>query len=392
MEPAKPLFSEFPEATKEAWLEKVAKELKGKPFSDLEWHLGEQITLPPFFHQNEVEPVVLPVRSNQADNQWEIGEYVDVEDPKQGNHQALQALQGGVEAILFRLKKALTKGDLELLLNGIELSYISTHFGFYFSGKKPWMFFEDLLSYLNSAKVDGSKLRGSIDFDPILDWVDPPFDQLRKVLDQSASLLPGFKILQVNARRFHHGPQNAVKELALTVAKGNEYLRKAQESGLAVETVNRHLQFSVAVSTSYYVEIAKLRALRLLWANTISAYGIPVEDMPTIEAHLAFESQDENPYTNMIRASTQALSAVIGGIDQLYLAPSDTPKEKSGTPFSRRIARNVQHLLKMESHLTKVIDPAAGSYYLEQLTRSMAERAWEQFQEMERKGGFMTLV
>ena len=392
MEHPEPLFTEFSETSKEAWLGKVEKELKGKPFADLEWHLGKKITLPPFFHHDEVEPIVLPARKDQKDNDWEIGEYIDVEEPKQGNQWALEALGGGVEALLYRFKRAVAAKDIEILLNGIEMSYISAHFGFYFSGKEPWAFFDGLAAYLDQKGENNNHLNGSLDFDPILDWVDPPFEQLQQLLDRAGSVLPRFKVFQVNARRFHHGPQFAVKELALTIAKGNAYLQKLQELGTAPEKTNRHLQFSVALSTSYFVEIAKLRALRLLWANVIQAYGIAVENMPPVEAHLAFESQDEDPNTNMIRASTQALAAVIGGVDQLYLAPSDAFKNKSGTSFSRRIARNVQHLLKMESHLAKVKDPAAGSYYLEQLTRLLAEKAWEEFQEIERKGGFMLLV
>ncbi|MBK9488574.1 MAG: hypothetical protein IPO07_07135 [Haliscomenobacter sp.] len=128
------------------------------------------------------------------------------------------------------------------------------------------------------------------------------------------------------------------------------------------------------------MEIAKLRALRLLWQNVLKAYGVQTSALE-IAAHFAPASQDEHPNTNLIRAATQAMSAVIGGANQLYVLPSNASLHESPTPFTRRIARNVQHLLRLESHLDKVIDPAAGSYYIEKLTEELAHKAWAIFQQ-----------
>src|SRR5690606_19484509 len=128
------------------------------------------------------------------------------------------------------------------------------------------------------------------------------------------------------------------------------------------------------------------RALKILWANVLEAYGVKVQ-MPFIEVHFAPESQDNNINTNMIRAATQALSAVIGGADRLYVLPANAALGEASMSFTRRIARNVQHLLQMESHVDKVFDAGAGSYYIEKLTNILAEKAWAKFQEIEAGGG-----
>lgn len=385
------LFAEFPELTKAQWLAKVEKDLKGKPLADLNWQLGENIQLEPFFHKGEVEPVSIPDLRSRESNQWEIGEYIDVKDAKRANQVVLEGLAGGVEAPLFRLLKTTSVEELEQLLSGIEPTFVSLHFSQRYADKKPWDLFYILLKILQEKKVDLNLFKGSLDFDPVLDWTDIPFDKLGQVIRDCADKLPHFKVLQINARPFHHGVKNTSRELAYTIAKGSEYLAKMIDLDLVADKVNQHMQFSMAISTSYFVEIAKLRALRVLWRQVELAYGTNQTRPMQIEAHLAWESLSDNPYDNMIRASTQAMSAVIGGADRLFVWPSNAGAKESSNAFSRRIARNVQHLLKMESYMDRVLDPAAGSYYVERLTQCLVKEAWGQFQEMEKKGGFLNL-
>ena len=140
-----------------------------------------------------------------------------------------------------------------------------------------------------------------------------------------------------------------------------------------------NIQFSIAIGKSYFVEIAKIRALKILWANVLKAYGWEATS-PSIEAHLSPSCQSDNPYQNMIAATTQAMSAVLGGVDRLTILPANAATEKADD-FTRRIARNVQHLLKMEAYFDRVIDPAAGSYYIEQLTEQLAKQAWKVIQQ-----------
>ncbi len=377
------LFSEFSPTAKAEWLAKVEKDLKGKPLQELRWQLEENIILDPFYHPEDMESTPAPL---QAPNDWEVGEYIDVEDIKTANAALIEGLQGGAEAPLFRLDRPLGASQLEELLEGAGLSFISTNFGEYYADKEPWALFRHFTALLEKQGADKRSVRGSIDFDPLLDWAHPPVDKLAELIRFCRENMPHFRPFQVNAHRFHSGPDDSSLELAYTIAKGSEYLARLTEHGLSAQTINAHMQFSIAISKSYFVEIAKLRALRILWANIMKAYG--AAQPPFLAVHFAKESQDEDPNTNMIRASTQAMAAVIGGADKLYVLPANHARQEPSTSFSRRIARNVQHLLKMESHLHRVMDPGAGSYYIEKLTEKLAEQAWEQFREMEKRGEF----
>ncbi|MCB9082424.1 MAG: hypothetical protein H6555_12015 [Lewinellaceae bacterium] len=383
------IFPEFPPISKVEWLARLEKDLKGKPWEDLLWHLEDDITIAPAYFPED-RPVDRSALGRTAQgSHWEIAESYEVEgDIAQANAQALEGLQGGVEAPLFLLKRHISEQQLEQLLNGINLDAISLNIAEFYAEKEPLKLLESFCRIANKRSSQPQALQGSIDFDPLLDWNEPPLDDLVRALHLVEAELPRFKILQINGRYYHAGPQEAARELGYTIAQGSEYLARLLEHGISPEHANRYLQFSVAVSSSYFVAIAKLRALRILWNNVLRGYGITNPAPTEIVVHLAKETQDENPNTNMIRATTQAMSAIIGGADRLYVLPANAALKEPSTSFSRRIARNVQHLLRFESHLHAVTDPAAGSYYIEQLTDALATKAWALFQELEEKGEF----
>lgn len=387
MNKTKDLFAEFPPISKAEWIAKLEKELKGRSFEDLQWQLDEEIRLDPFYHPEDQtgSPASIFQKSN---NDWEIGEYVFVNDFKQANQQALAALQDGVNALFFQIKHEPTLEELKTLLNGIQLDYVSTHFAPYYPGKNPVKIFRLLEELLAGQPELARRVKGSIDFDPLLDWTDPPLDDLAKYIMLAKESLPHFSVLQLDAKTYHGGPEDTSRELALAIAKGSEYLAQMQDRGVPAVEVNRRLQFSMAVSTSYFVEIAKLRAIRSLWANVLAAYGVEEAEPITVVAHLAPETQVKDPNTNRIKAATQAMSAIIGGADRFYVLPADIDHKEPISPASFRLARNLQHILKMESFFDQVVDPAAGSYYIEKLTDALAESAWKQFQEIEAAGGF----
>ncbi|PHN05031.1 methylmalonyl-CoA mutase family protein [Flavilitoribacter nigricans] len=387
MNKTKDLFTEFPETSKADWIAKLEKELKGKSFADLQWQLDEDIKLDPFYHPEDMPQPPEPIFPGGG-NDWEIGEYVFVNDFKAANQQALRALQDGVNALFFQIKHEPTIEELKILLDGIELGYVSTHFAPYYPGKNPVKIFRLLEELLADRPELARSVRGSIDFDPLLDWTDPPLDDLAKYIMLAKDSLPNFSVLQIDAKTYHGGPEDTSRELALAIAKGSEYLAQMQERGVPPLEVNRRLQFSMAVSTSYFVEIAKLRAIRSLWNNVLAAYGVEDAEPITIVAHLAPETQVKDPNTNRIKAATQAMSAIIGGVDRFYVLPADIDHKEPTGPASYRLARNLQHILKMESFFDQVSDPAAGSYYIEKLTDALAESAWKQFQEIEAAGGF----
>jgi len=383
------LFEAFPEISKAQWIEQISKDLKGKSYADLFWQLESDLVLEPFYHPDDGEPLHMPITGGKHFNDWEVGESIEVTDAAKANATAIEALMGGVNAPLFALNKPLDAAELHRLLLRIEPEYVSLHFGEYHSEKDPAGLFELLLQWVKSLGKNPASVKASLDFDPFFDWSEPPIGLLAALIRRCDAEWPSFKPLQVNTGRFYAGAEATSDELALSIAKGSDYLALLGAEGLAPELVNRHLQFAVDIGSSYFVQIAKIRALRLLWANVLAGYG--VSDAPTVPivAH-AKESQDENVHTNMIRAATQAMSAILGGADRLYVLPAGASLEDEATPFHRRIARNVQHLLQLESYLGYVVDPAAGSYYLEQLTTQLAEKAWVKFQEIEKNGGYLS--
>ncbi len=382
------LFEAFPPISKAEWLAKVEKDLRGKPLADLRWQLEEEIELEPFYHPDDIQEQRPPLHRGRSQNHWEIGEYIKVSDPKTGNVEALEALAQGVNSPVFRLRFRLKKGDMEQLLESVELPMIATHFTELYTDKEPLAILETFINIVQKRAYEGKSIRGSIDFDPMLDWEETPVELFGQALQMTTEYLPLFKILQVNGRYYHAGPAETARELGLMLAKAVAYLNLLGEYGFAPETVQRHLQFSIGISISYFVEIAKIRALRILWNNALAAYGLENAISTEIVAHLAPETLGPDPHTNMIQAGTQAMSAIIGGADRLYIRAANHWEGEQSNAFTRRIARNVQHILELESYLGRVLDPAAGSFYIETLTSKLAQKGWEFFQQFEKQGEF----
>lgn len=355
------LFKDFPPTSKSEWLAKIEKDLKGRPLADLQWHLSESIRIDPFFHpDDEIEAAGPLIRAGEQNN-WEIGEYVAVNDSvAEANQRALTALTGGAEALLFQCgDRVLSGGDLNFLLKDIELGITSIHFEF--STTAAW---KESLPGLE-ALVDW---RGSV-YSTTDDLSNKLFVQNRQIRN-----------LVADGRSFYQSPEQTTEELAQilkAIRSPFELYAEQHSSALA----NRRVKLLLAVDTSYFLSIAKIRALKILWANFVQAYGVDPHELPEIEVHLTPYPADSDPHTNMIRAATQTLSAAIGGADRIFVTPADSAQGQS-TDFTRRIARNVQHLLKMESYIDRVIDPAAGSYYIEKLTGVLAAAAWGKFRQV----------
>ena len=365
------LFSEFPPATKADWLAKVEKDLKGKPIDTLDWYLEEGLILSPFAHAEDIIEPYSPLSGTRSTNQWEKGVIIKVSQIKLANQEALSALENGATAICFELKKSPSKEDLNVLFDSIGLEWISTHF---LLRQKAWKRFVSYFKdYLERKGYDLTKIACS-------------FSLKGNILTEGkdaaswlayAQALPKAQFLTIDAISFYKGTDHVVEELANTIAKGNDYLIALNEQGLDFSVGVANIQFAITLGDSYFLNIAKIRALSILWQQVLGAWNIATERTPRIEVHLTKMTQTDNEHYNKIKATAQAMSAVIGGASRLYIYPSDTFKDGSGTPFAQRIALNVQHLMEMESYLDRVIDPAAGSYYIEQLTDQLAEAAWK---------------
>lgn len=203
-------------------------------------------------------------------------------------------------------------------------------------------------------------------------------------LDSLKALFSQIGTTKVKFMQLKQSGKDYSDQLAHLIYRGNRYLYLLQEEGIAPDQVNQSLVFELEIGDHFLPEVAKIRSLRKLWTTILDAYG--VKGRCNIMVRTLINQDAEEVNNNMIRAGSQALSAVIGGTDYLIVTPSDAMTDPTGTEFSRQVARNVQHILQMESYLDRVIDPAAGSYYIEQMTDALSQKAWQKFLDLEYGG------
>ena len=260
----------------------------------------------------------------------------------------------------------------------------------------------DKVSHLGSLPGQAPYVRGTDasaqweinEAGPCTQGLDPLARLVRGALDQpldaAFDALAKAERVGVSTRPYHNAGGNAVQELAFALATGVEYLRQAEKRGVSVDQIAPKFVFGFAMGSDFFMGIAKLRAARLLWAKAVAASGgnADAQKMRIYASTALWNKTQLDPYVNMLRNTTEAFSAVVGGADNLYVAPFD---EVARTPddFSKRIARNTQIMLAEECHFDHVVDPAGGSYYVETLTAQVASAAWAIFQQIEKAGGML---
>lgn len=371
-------FAEFPPVSKEEWLQKISKDLKGKPLEDLDWHVSEHFAVSPFAHADDFPQPVPPLAAEP--NRWEICEDVAAADPVAANREALAALEGGAEGLRFYVDRTPEAAYFSPLLDGIHLDYIGLHFSGKGVSANPGAIFAALEQQAKTKVIPASRLRGSLDYAPlsiagIVDW-----RYLADLTAYARQKFPGFRLVTISPAPLPL-PEEPEAGLTSLLQQGNRYLDNLAKRGVPPGEAAGIMQFSIAVGQNYFLEIARIRAFKLLWINVLKAWNAPLK-YPMVAAHFRRDAYTDDLYTNMIRATTMAMSAALGGADRLTVLPYDAGREtKAAYPqaFSRRIARNVQHLLKMESGFDRIQDPAAGSYYIEKLTLQLAEKTWKAF-------------
>lgn len=399
------LFKEFPPVSTSEWEAAIEKDLKGADYEKkLVWNSPEGFKVKPYYREEDLndlkflqkQPGTFPyVRGNKIKNQWNICQEVQVADFKDANLKALQLISKGVTAITFNFNqagKAIDKIDqLQQLLQGIDTQNIQLNFRF---PENPTSF----LNLLKETKHLSKHLNGFIEFDPLgkltqtggfYDSEDADHANILAAMEHSAKMSENLKVLTVHGNIFANAGASIVEELAFSLAMGSEYLNFLTGKGMKPEKVVPRIAFKFNIGTSYFMEIAKLRAARLLWSTIVKAYKCPA-DLAQMHVHGVTSRLNQtlfDPYVNMLRSTTESMSAVIGGVDSLTVLLFDGAFKKP-SEFSEHIARNTQIILKEESHFDKITDPAAGSYYIENLTANIAEMAWELFKEVESKGGY----
>lgn len=402
---ANKLMADFPAVTTEQWESVITADLKGADRSKkLVWRTLEGFEAEPYYRAEDLASLKhtaaknageFPyVRGVKKDNDWMVRQTVEVSDAKSANTKALEMLMSGVNSLNFKIKngKDYTAADLDTLLKGISIPAVELAFEGCGVPHVAGLF----LDKIAKENIDKDGVTATFNIDPLGQATRkgsaPCPNSWEKItgLASKAAEYKRIKFVGVNGVLFHNCGASSVQELAFALAMGHEYLVNLMEKGLTVDQAATILKFNFAIGTNYFMEIAKLRAGRMLWANIVQAYepkSCCAEKMRINAVTSAWNQTVYDPYVNMLRGTTEAMSAALSGVDSLEVLPFDAAYEPS-TDFSERIARNVQHLLKEESHFDQVTDPAAGSYYIEKLTASIAEQAWSLFKQVEDKGGY----
>ena len=402
------LFSEFAPVSTEDWVAKITADLKGVPFEKkLVWKTGEGFNVNPFYRLEDIEglktteslPGEFPyVRGTKKDNDWKVRQNIEVCCFKAANEKALDILNKGVTSLGFVIKgDDVNKENIATLLEGICPQAVELNFNTCLC--KAEELIGILAEVFQSKGADLEKCYGSVNYDPFKkplikgkenqNWVESAAAVLK-----AGAALPKYRVLAVNAFNLNNAGAFITQELGYALAWGNELLAKLTEAGFTVDEVAKNIKFNFGISSNYFMEIAKFRAARWLWAEIVKAYA-PACDC-ACKMHVHAQTSEWNmtifdAHVNLLRSQTEAMSAAIAGVDSITVRPFDKTYQ---TPddFSERIARNQQLLLKEESHFDKVVDPSAGSYYVEVLTNSLADVAWKLFLDVEEKGGFAALA
>ena len=401
------LFTEFPPVPTEKWEEVITADLKGADYErKLVWKTGEGFNVRPYYRAENLEGIKFLgsqagefpyVRGTHAHNRWRVHQTVSVVCPKEANAEALKILNAGVDSLGFCIASAdFSAADLDMLLKDICIPAVEITF----CGEKMANVAELVLAKVEKEGIAKEDVRIAFCIDPLVKGLSSKGDFCspngEKCIARIVELIHKTKeykhvrIVTVAGQTFGNSGSTIVEELAFTLSAGHDYLVRLTDAGLDVDAAARKLRFSFSVSSNYFMEIAKFRAARMLWANIVKGYGPAKNCACKMQIHAETSRWNQtvyDPYVNMLRGTTEAMSATIAGVHSLEVMPFDASFENP-TEFSKRIARNVELLLKNESHFDQVVDPAGGSYYVENLTQSIAAEAWKLFLEIEEKGGY----
>ncbi len=367
------LFSEFPEVSANEWKDQIIKDLKGKSFDSLFWdtHLGIQVK--PFYTQEDTPKASPPLFTK---TNWSACEFINADSEKEANRLALEALGRGTGGLIFHLHK---KTDIAQLTSGISLEHIYTQFNL---SNHSSDILEKLKDTYGSINAYENRKMCFLNVDPV--FLLAYYGEWHTIKEEDLKVLSKLYHIPVDATIYTEAGAGIVYSTALALAHLNEYLNYLQEHpNSAIE----HIHISVSIGGDFFMEIARLRALRKLVSFIQKQYSQNRKLHVHAQTSLLNKSRTD-AYNNMLRTTTEAMSAIIGGCDSLCIFPYNSSFEKE-TNFSRRIAINQQHILRDEAFLNKVADVAAGSYYLENLTEELAKKAWEAFLEIESQGGLI---
>ncbi|MDS4040965.1 MAG: methylmalonyl-CoA mutase family protein [Candidatus Competibacter sp.] len=427
---ATPTFNEFPPTPYEEWRKVVDKFLKGAPFEKrLVTKTYENIDLQPMYRQEDIEglphldslPGFAPYLRGTTPlgyvaSSWDVAQELPYGTPAAFNEALRADLARGQNAVNLVLDRPTLAGvdadqaeaddvgkgglsvssvaDLAQALDGVDLEATPI----YIQASTSALTFTALLAALAQKQGKSlAKVRGAIGMDPLGQLardgrlprdLDGIYDVMAQLATWARANAPQLQTITVQGSPYHNGGASTTQELALALATAVDYVRAMQARGLGIDDIAPRIRFSLSIGSNFFMEIARLRAARLLWAKIVQAFG-GNEASQKMSLHARTSAWNQtvyDPHVNLLRATTEAFSSAVGGCDSLHISPFDellrVPDE-----FSRRVARNTHTVLREESHITRTVDPAGGSWYVENLTDSVARKTWAIFQEVEKQGG-----
>ncbi len=403
------LFSGFAPVTTHEWEEKIRQDLKGLSFDKLLWDTAEGFEVRPFYRQEDLEGLeyLKAVEGNSpfintrsaGQKSWEIRQDIVVNNCVEANAVALNALNSGATALGFVIPDTfeLDGNGMRDLLNDIYIDCIDLNF---ITTLQAGRVFKLLAETGTERGFDLQKITGSINADPLgyltthgdyPGGTEKAFEDLSALIREATVKMKGMQITGVNGLHFANAGSTLAEELAFSLAVVSEYLDKLSGRALSIDDISRSFRLNFSAGPVYFMEIAKLRAARVLYAHLLKAWNPKAESSLTCYIHSVTAEWNQtiaDPSVNMLRGTTASMAAIIGGADSLTVIPFDHPFRKSSA-IAERIARNTQIVLKEEASLVKVSDPSSGSYYIENLTDSIAASAWKLFLEVDEVGGYL---
>jgi len=418
------------------WRACAKKELRGRPLDDLNWQTLEGITVQPLYTEDDVEglehlgsrpgaaPYTRGVKATMyAGRPWTIRQYAGFSTAEESNAFYRRNLAAGQQGVSVAFDLATHRGydsdhprvegdvgkagvaidsveDMKILFDGIPLDKVSV------SMTMNGAVIPILASFIVAGEEQGhdkSLLSGTIQNDILKEfmvrntYIYPPAPSMRIVSDiiqYTSDNMPKYNSISISGYHMQEAGANLVQELAYTLADGREYVRAAIAAGMDVDKFAGRLSFFFAIGMNFFMEAAKLRAARLLWHRIMTEFGAQNERSKMLRTHCQTSGvslQEQDPYNNVVRTAYEAMSAVLGGTQSLHTNALDEAIALP-TDFSARIARNTQLILQEETGVTNVIDPLAGSYYVEKLTADLADEAWKLIEEVEEMGGMTRAV
>ncbi|WP_296639438.1 methylmalonyl-CoA mutase [Roseinatronobacter sp.] len=422
--------------SKDAWAALAAKELRGRPLDSLTWNTLEGIPVQPLYTAEDVAdlphlgnvpgfaPYTRGVKATMyAGRPWTIRQYAGFSTAEESNAFYRRNLAAGQQGVSVAFDLATHRGydsdhdrvmgdvgkagvaidsveDMKILFDDIPLDKVSV------SMTMNGAVIPILANFIVTGEeqgVDRAALSGTIQNDILKEfmvrntYIYPPEPSMRLIADiieYTSEHMPRFNSISISGYHMQEAGANLVQELAFTLADGREYVRTAIERGMDVDAFAGRLSFFFAIGTNFFMEIAKLRAARLLWSRVMEEFNPKDPKSSMLRTHCQTSGvslQEQDPYNNVIRTAYEAMSAVLGGTQSLHTNALDEAIALP-TDFSARIARNTQLVLQEETGVTRVVDPLAGSYYVEKLTHDLAEAAWKLMDEVEELGGMTKAV